>query len=719
MSRWARGEQVAARFVVDGRLAAGGMAEVYVADMALARDMRKKVALKRIHSHLVDDPQFVEMFIDEARLASQLRHPGVIPVLDAVEHAGDLLLVLDYVPGWDLGAVLQAAKQAGQPVPFPVALQVAVDLLSTLHYVHQARDEAGRPLRIVHRDVTPSNVLVANDRSLRLLDFGVAKAAQKVVKTATGVLKGKFAYMSPEQARGARVDHRADLYSFGLVVFEMLTGVRAIRAENELGLLQAALNPNHVAPSELRAGVPEGFDAFVGALLQIDPLARPASAGDALQLLASLQRSMPTEPDLVRRFVVEVLRSDHRPVDDGRSQLDRALALAAGLEDFGGPKTGLKPDRHGERGTGVDSGEGRSAVFSAPRSLITGATLDATPIQETRASVADSSTAVSLGVPASAGKATSQGPPGPSSTAPTVAATPLEIDIDVPVDAPSAVPSPEPPGGGGLDSERRAGRAGFHWVGVLALLALASGLVFAWQNDWFAGATTQPASNGPVDDPSEDRPVAGVAFLRVASVPPEAQVYIDGEEHPVPTPTVVEVSAGEAHLVRIEKADYEPEERSVEGEVAERIQLDVPLQRLQGTLVVTSRPSGATVYLNDDPRGETPLTLTDLPREPAELRVAGEGTASYRTTVPLDTEARVEVEANLPRRVARGMLLVNSPTQMAVLTVDGREVARHLPYRSEVAAGRHRLRLSDGMRSTTRTVQVREGQQTRVALVLE
>ena len=169
MSRWRPGEQVADRFIIEGWLASGGMAEVYVAEMELARGVKKRVALKRIHTHLAEDQHFLTMFIDEARLASQLSHPGIIAVHDVVETDGEVILVLDYVPGWDLSSVLKSARRNLQQMPIGMAISIGVDLAETLSYVHEARSVAGTMLNIVHRDISPHNIMVRGDGLVKVV----------------------------------------------------------------------------------------------------------------------------------------------------------------------------------------------------------------------------------------------------------------------------------------------------------------------------------------------------------------------------------------------------------------------------------------------------------------------------------------------------------------------------------------------------------------------
>ena len=319
------------------------MAEVHVAEMTAARGVKRRVALKRIHPHLVEDPEFATMFLDEARIAGQLVHPGLVPVLDAVEWQAELLLVLDYVPGWDLASVLRAARLASQAVPVGVAVRVALYLAETLAYVHEAVGGDGRPLGVVHRDVTPSNVLLAHDGSVRLLDFGVAKARERAARTVTLGLKGKVAYMAPEQARGAAVDARTDLYALGLVVFEMLTGRRALDAEGDLAVLDLARAPAVPRVSTLRPEVPPELDDFVALLLSVDPAGRPARAIDAAQMLEGMRAALGGVSGAdVRAFVTTVMGREARPIEERRGRIDQAIAQAAGVE-LGGGGTGALP----------------------------------------------------------------------------------------------------------------------------------------------------------------------------------------------------------------------------------------------------------------------------------------------------------------------------------------------------------------------------------------
>lgn len=338
MSRYSPGEHVAGRFIVEGWLASGGMAEVYVAEMVLARGVKKRVALKRIHTHLAEDSHFLTMFLDEARVASQLSHPGIVSVHDVVEEDGEVLLVLDFVPGWDLSSILKTGRRDSVSMPIGMAVSVGIEIAETLAYVHTAIGYSGAPLNIVHRDVNPSNILVAEDGTIRLLDFGVAKAAERVHQTATASIKGKLAYLAPEQANiGGIVDHRADIYGLGLILYEVVTGQRAIYGEGDLHLLEMAKAPTHLPVTELRPEAPQVLADLISKLLAINPDDRFSDGHAVAMELDHLRSSVTdTQKSKIRMAVKTLMGGNSRPLRKPSiargNKLDAAFAQVAGLQ---------------------------------------------------------------------------------------------------------------------------------------------------------------------------------------------------------------------------------------------------------------------------------------------------------------------------------------------------------------------------------------------------
>jgi serine/threonine protein kinase len=216
------------------KLDAGGMAEVYVAEAESMAGFKKKVAIKRILPGLIKDQRFVRMFLDEARLSLRLNHANVVSVFDIGESENTYFIVMDFVHGTNLKSLLEYQAKKGGVMPVPLVSWILSEILKGLAYAHGLSDaDTGRPIGIVHRDISPPNILVSWNGEVKLTDFGLAKATTQLESTDPGVVKGKYSYLSPEAARGEEIDHRADLFSAGILAFEMLTGRRLFRGKND------------------------------------------------------------------------------------------------------------------------------------------------------------------------------------------------------------------------------------------------------------------------------------------------------------------------------------------------------------------------------------------------------------------------------------------------------------------------------------------------------
>jgi eukaryotic-like serine/threonine-protein kinase len=273
-------ERVVGRYALLGELASGGMATVHFGRLLGPVGFSRTVAIKRLHAQFAKDPEFVAMFLDEARLAARIQHPNVVSTLDVVALEGELLLVLEYVHGEALAQLLRTTRKAKQPLPLKIVAAIASGMLHGLHAAHEAKSEHGEPLGIVHRDMSPQNVLVGIDGSARVLDFGVAKAVGRVVSTREGQLKGKLAYMSPEQVHGGAVDRRTDIYAASIVVWEVLTGRRLFDGDNEGLLFSQVSRGTMKRPSEVIPDLPPELDAIVMRGLAREAKDRYATAWD-------------------------------------------------------------------------------------------------------------------------------------------------------------------------------------------------------------------------------------------------------------------------------------------------------------------------------------------------------------------------------------------------------------------------------------------------------
>ena len=351
--------RVLGRYVLHGEIAAGGMASVHLGRLLGPVGFSRTVAIKRLHPQFAKDPEFVAMFLDEARIAARIRHPNVVPTLDVVASEGELFLVMDYVEGESLARLVRASRKRGGPPSPRLVVAVIVAALQGLHAAHEAKGETGQGLDIVHRDVSPQNVLVGLDGVARVLDFGVAKALGRSQVTREGQLKGKLPYMAPEQVRRRGVvTRKTDVYAAAVVLWEALTARRLFDGDDEAQVLAAVLDghvdpPSHFAPNispELDALVLRGlvadaskrFDTAREMALALEACVAPATtaevsawvasmASEALEKRAGWVHAIESNPDLEPTLALP--RADERPRpdrDDVLTESDSATTRIAG-----------------------------------------------------------------------------------------------------------------------------------------------------------------------------------------------------------------------------------------------------------------------------------------------------------------------------------------------------------------------------------------------------
>ncbi|MGN6108213.1 MAG: serine/threonine protein kinase, partial [Kofleriaceae bacterium] len=266
-------------------LAAGGMARIYIARTTGIGSFERHVVLKLIMPERANDQTAVQMFLDEARLAASLNHQNVAQVFEVGEDGGTHYLAMEYVHGQDLRALLAKAGGQGTRVPLELSLTIVAGAAAGLHHAHERRGPDGVPLGIVHRDVSPSNLMIGYDGAVKLLDFGIAKAAIRSVETQSGIIKGKFAYMAPEQCRGRDVDRRSDVFSLGIILYEITTQHRCFRADSDFDTMHRIVTGDVVRPSRLIQGYPAALEAIVMKALAVDPNLRYQSAGLLLEAI--------------------------------------------------------------------------------------------------------------------------------------------------------------------------------------------------------------------------------------------------------------------------------------------------------------------------------------------------------------------------------------------------------------------------------------------------
>lgn len=271
------------KYEVRRKLAEGGMAEIYLCSFSGPEGFQKEVVLKRIRSFLAQDPDFVQMFIAEARVASLLNHANIVQIFDFDKHQDTYYLAMEYVRGQSLWAARKRARELMIPMPPTLVAHLGAEIARGLHYAHR-QTENGRRIGLVHRDVTPHNVLLSFEGAVKLTDFGIAKAGNLL--TAPGKLKGKFAYMSPEQAQGLTLDARTDVFALGIILWELLTGGRLFDGDGDLAVLRAVKESNIAPPARLNSLVPESLSRTVMKALERDVNARFRTAQEFERSLA-------------------------------------------------------------------------------------------------------------------------------------------------------------------------------------------------------------------------------------------------------------------------------------------------------------------------------------------------------------------------------------------------------------------------------------------------
>jgi serine/threonine-protein kinase len=462
------------RYEVLLRIASGGMATVYLACARGLAGFEREVALKLVHPHLRESQAFVVDLIEEAKLAVRIRHPNVVPVLDVEEDPFGVFLVMDYVEGDSLSGLVRAAAAIGSHVPAPIWLRILLDALAGLHAAHELRDEHGRPVNLVHRDFSPQNILVGTDGVSRLTDFGIAKAQNRLTHTETGAIKGKIAYMSPEQALGQALDRRCDVWAAGVIAWELFARRPLYDTTQQTTALLEIVNRDPPRLSDVRCDIPAALDDAIAHALSRDIRRRWSSAatlatkiqeacGDAIEIADHTEVAQYVErmlgPDLVKRRAAAADLLSRRP--------ERA---SSGAPSF--------------RGTAVARNAEQNPALEEPR-------------RPAEASVLSSSEPAA---PTGLEGIAASGPPSGTLSA---AAAPPTLQA----------------------SGSRRTLANSSMAGLLASTAI--GVVAAIL--WFGGARAPEHGGAPVEQTSVERPAQ--------PLPPEPRALTDAASAPAPAPT--------------------------------------------------------------------------------------------------------------------------------------------------------------------------------------
>ncbi len=584
------------QYQLEEKIAQGGMAEIFKGKALDDHGTERPIVIKRILPHIAASPEFVEMLIDEAKIAVMLSHGNIAQVYDLGKVADDYFIVMEYVDGKTLSQIMKRLRTQGKLMPVPYAVYLIREIAEALDYMHRRTDEEGRPLNIIHRDISPQNAILSTSGTVKIIDFGIAKAKNKISTTDSGVLKGKFAYMSPEHAEGLKLDHRTDIFSLGVIFWELLTNQRLFKCKTNLETVRKVKKAKVPKPSEDRQVVPKDLDRIVLQALARDREKRYASAHDlVLDLTKFLVRHY---PNFSPRELVEYLPSLF-------------------------PEISLSSDNQKQESTEIKPYQPQNGVEG-----------EALPIEgpaqaEARAPEEDTIAANSELLKLKHRESEVFAVEGSEKTDSSVSRLALDEEMhSVPVETEEALPVVEEKTSRMKTDDRRwirpvamglallMGAAGLGWAGYHLAPRIKKRLHFVKRNNLSESLgqpvqkiSVPPAASEPVPAPVKTNPFG---TLLVESTPSGADIFLNDGQTRFKTPhTFEELKPGPVTVgLHLERYQFWQKKTSLEaGEVGK---ISGALSLNLGLLEIVSVPSGADVFVNENFSGKTPLTLKDL-----------------------------------------------------------------------------------------------------------
>ena len=307
------------RYEVISHLATGGMAQIYLARQSGLGSFERHVVLKTILRERASDPRFVTMFLDEAKLAATLNHQNVAQVYEVDQADGAYFMAMEYVHGENARAILETTLKRGWTIPLELAVMIVSGAAAGLHHAHERKGKAGQNLNIVHRDVSPANIMVGFDGSVKVLDFGIAKAEERATKTVGGTIKGKYGYMSPEQCKGKPIDRRSDIFALGICLYELTTLRRAFKGNDDFETMKRIVSGDVILPSVVVPGYPRELEAIILTAMANDPNARFQTGQEMIEALDSfcVRAKLTGSNTAMSRFMAQLFGAKREPWVDG------------------------------------------------------------------------------------------------------------------------------------------------------------------------------------------------------------------------------------------------------------------------------------------------------------------------------------------------------------------------------------------------------------------
>ncbi len=758
------------------RINVGGMAEVFKAKAYGVEGFEKLVAIKRILPNIAEDEEFITMFIDEAKIAVQLNHANIAQIFDLGKIEDTYFIALEYVYGKDLRAIFERLRKRGEIMPIPAACYIITQVCEGLDYAHRKKDSMGRDLNIVHRDVSPQNILVAYEGDVKVIDFGIAKAANKASKTQAGILKGKFGYMSPEQVRGLPLDRRSDIFSLGIIFYEILTGERLFVGESDFSTLEKVRNVEIMPPTAYNRNIPESLEKIILKALAKDADDRYQFSSEMAE---DIQRFMISQGILFTRkdlgnfmktlFADDIARDNAQ--DDSKKQSSSLPQTAAPVKEVrkpaSKPSNPVPPPVPGELDnakTVVFGGEQKAASAPPLGNEIGLKTQDDEPIElateestkpvvkappkiqpqspkpKMTAEIKKPQTAeikkggvnkmvfIAAGVVAALvflivviKSVTKTEEIGEASMEILYTPPDSELFIDgVKVGSSSPYKNPKITAGQHTIEIKRKG-----FLTLKEVVNLKNNEKFS--NNYILKA---------------EKEVYGT--VEIETIPPGATVTIDGQIKSGVTPMNTKVLALVEHTILIERSGFKSVEDKFSVAENETKKLSFELKQPLAKLIINSNPKGAAVLINGRKAGQTPYSQDAKVGDKFDIEISRPSYATVKKSVVIDKEGDFTIDEELKKaevsaekkekpvaqkeevktakkeEKATGSgtgFIVVSAYPWAYLFIDGKELGTATPAlkKHEVKAGSHTvvLRKSDG-KEAVHKVNVKPGEEVQI-----